>query len=65
MGLIFEVLLYVSGYYGKKGPPSNYLPGNNYSRSTYLLVNKYSLQEKVFPLTGLEFGISTFKPCRE
>ena len=55
MGLIFEVLQYVSGFYGKKGPPSNYLPGNNYSRSTYLLVNKYSLQEKSSPVD--KFGV--------
>ena len=58
MGLFFEVLLYVSGYYGKKGPPSNYLPGNNYSRSTYLLVNKYSLQEKSSPVD--KFGVWYF-----
>ena len=58
MGLIFEVLQYVSGYYGKKGPPSNYFPGNNYSRSTYLLVNKYPLQEKSSPV--VKFGVWYF-----
>ena len=34
----------------KKAFPSNYLPGNSYSPSTHLLVNKYSLQEISTPL---------------
>ena len=65
--ILFETGVTVNKYYlEKKYSPVSIYWEKKHSRSTYLLVNKYSLQEiSTPPWNSLECGMFTFKYSRE